>query len=179
MKRGWFVLLALSLGLNAGLLYVQLRGQPEGAPAPTTSTDEQSRYGPRFHPDGTTGFIRDRVGRIGSRLDLSDTQLERMTAVSDEMMPRILAQQEIVRQAQDAVRAEYLNPLVDRESILQLQRKGSLARARLDSLVVETMIREAMLLSPEQRGRYFKMMRWKEERGHGGRMRRGRRGADR
>ena len=26
MKRGWFLLLALSLGLNASLLYFQLRG---------------------------------------------------------------------------------------------------------------------------------------------------------
>ena len=180
MKRGLFVLLALSIGLNAGLLYIQLRGEPERAPATMTSSSaEQSRYGPRRHPEGTSGFIRDRMGRIGSRLNLSESQRERMTAISDEMMPRIIAQQEIVRQTQEALRGEYLNPLVDRESVLLLQREGSLARARLDSLVVETMLREAMLLSPEQRGEYFKMMRWKEERGSGGRMRRGRRRSDR
>jgi hypothetical protein len=102
-----------------------------------------------------------------------------MTAVLDEMMPRILAQQEIVQDSQAALHSEYLNRHVDREMVLQLQRRSGLAQARLDSLVAETMLREAVLLSPEQRAKYFELMPWKEKRERGARMRRGRGRANR
>jgi hypothetical protein len=110
---------------------------------------------------------------------LSEDQREEMNAVLDEMMPQILAEQETVQEIQGAMRREYLKRQVDREMILQLQRRGSMAQARLDSLVVEAMLREAMLLSPEQRSKYFELMPWKEKGERGARRRKGRGWSDR
>jgi Spy/CpxP family protein refolding chaperone len=177
MKRGWLVLLALSVGLNVGLLYVHLRGSvDDGAGVADSQPRRQGRrqLSPHGHPEGPSGFIRDRLGRIGARLSLDEEQRKGMAAVLDDMMPRILAKQEVVRETQGAIRMEYMKPQIDREKILQLQRQGSLAQAQLDSLVAETMLREALLLSPDQRSKYFELMPWKEKRERGAGMRRGR-----
>jgi Spy/CpxP family protein refolding chaperone len=177
MKRGLVVLLALSLGLNAGLLYVHFWGGGESDtvdPDSRTAYAGRGQFGPRSHPEGAPGFLRERLGRIEARLRLEEDQREGMADVVDEMMPLILAQQEVVRESQAELHREYLKPRVDRERILELRRLGSLAQARLDSLVTETMLREVILLSPEQRAEYFEMMRWKEKRERGARMRRGR-----
>jgi Spy/CpxP family protein refolding chaperone len=177
MKRGWFILLVVSLGLNAGLLYTQFWGRPgseeSGAPEVPIAGESQG-VGPVNHPEGYRGFIRDRLNRIGARVNLGEGQRGRMSATMNEMMPQILAQRDIVQETQEAIREEYLKPEIDRDRVLDLQRQSSVAQARLDSLVTEEMLKETEVLSPKQREGYFELMRWRHQGQHGARMRRGR-----
>lgn len=182
MKRVLYILLALSLGLNAGMLYVQVwnraeepvRWPPQGAPPAS-----MNEMGPIGHPGGPEGFVRDRLARVADRLNLSDEQVESMSAILGETMPDLLDGRDTIRGLRMEMREEYLKPQVDAERIQNLRRETAAVQSRLDSIMVDTMLQEAKLLTPEQREAYFDLMPFgdKGKRGskmHGGRMRRGR-----
>jgi Spy/CpxP family protein refolding chaperone len=177
MRRGWFIVLALSLGLNAGLLYVHLSGRggdwpgrafPGGRPPVPVEA-----RGPIAHPEGTKGFIRDRLGRVGERLKLSDEQIESMAAILDETMPELVEGQKVIRELRMQMREEYLKLDVDANRIQGLRRETAAVQSRLDSIMVDTMLREAEILTPEQREAYFELMPFGDKGGRGGKMRRG------
>ena len=107
-------------------------------------------------------FAQRRLARIADWLDLDAAQREAMRAILDESMPRILAQRDAVRAARHRAAEQYLKPTVDPDSVRALVRRLNAAQASLDSLVAETMSREAKLLTPEQRSRYFTAMPWGE-----------------
>jgi Spy/CpxP family protein refolding chaperone len=167
MKRGWFLLLALSLGLNAGLAYTVIshRGMCRWAPsappmmAPPGPDDDHGMPPMRGGVD-MGDIARQRLARVSRWLNLDDRQREGLGAVLEDAMPRIMAQRDSVRDARRRAAAEYVKPVVDSEAIRLSVRRLNTAQARLDSLVSETMAREAALLTPEQRTRYFDAMPW-------------------
>ncbi len=161
MKRAWFLLLALSVGLNGGLIYEKLSGRSDG-PGPGMGTPRETgpRLGPRFHPDGPPGFIRDRMGRIGTRLGLTDAQREEMASVLGEKMPALIEQRRKVDEARNALRKEYLRGNIDEAGVRAQVHLINQSQSRLDSLVVETMLGEVSVLNPEQRAAYLEMMPW-------------------
>lgn len=172
MKRAWFVLLALSLGLNAGLLYTVIahrhapgpRGFERMGPPPDRPGPPDKSLGLRpahGRPDGVA-FARHRLGRMADWLNLDKAQREALRAILDETMPRILAQRDAVRAARHHAADQYLKPTVDPDSVRASVRRLNAAQASLDSLAAETMSREAKLLTPEQRSRYFTAMPWGE-----------------
>jgi Spy/CpxP family protein refolding chaperone len=176
MKRGWFVLLALSLGLNAGLLYVQLSSRdevPDRHARQGMMREGPGPVGPMGHPDGPPGFIRDRLGRVGDRLNLSEDQIEGMSEILKAVMPELLEGRETIRGLRAEMREEYLRPQVDARRIQELRRETVKAQSQLDSIMVETMLEEAKLLTPEQREAYFDLMPLGERGKHGAGMRRG------
>jgi hypothetical protein len=172
MRRGWFVLLALSIGLNAGLLYAALAGRA-GAPAPVPAPSE-----PGIDSIGMPGgpaeggcdpmsatvlcepMMRMRMQRLAERLSLNEQQREQMSTILSEMLPQILTGRDEVQRARRAVQAEYRQPQLDATRIRQLTRDLNAAQASVDSLVVETMLRESAMLSPVQRAGYFESMPW-------------------
>jgi Spy/CpxP family protein refolding chaperone len=83
-----------------------------------------------------------------------------MRAILDDCLPRVLAQRDAVQAARRRAAEEYLKPVVDPDSVRLTVRRLTAAQAALDSLVAETMSREAKLLTPEQRARYFTAMPW-------------------
>jgi Spy/CpxP family protein refolding chaperone len=177
MRRVAFVLLALSLGLNAGLLYTVIshrhahgsRGfERLGPPSDRAGLPGGPRglHGTHPTPD-VISFAQRRLARIVDWLDLDAAQREAMRAILDESMPRILAQRDAVRAARHRAAEQYLKPAVDPDSVRIAVRRLTAAQAALDSLVAETMSREAKLLTPEQRARYFTAMPWGERVGPG------------
>jgi Spy/CpxP family protein refolding chaperone len=171
MRRGWFLLLALSLGLNAGLAYTVIAQRhvlrsagpmppmmgPGGAPGP----EGPDHPGEMMHPPADMqAMARQRLERVSRWLDLDDRQSRGLGAVLEDAMPRIMSQRDSVRAARRRAAAEYLEPVIDPERVRIAVRRLNTAQAQLDSLVSETMSREAALLTPEQRARYFAAMPW-------------------
>lgn len=187
MRRGWFVLLALSLGLNAGLLFVhysrwnklpefpsrEVMGREEhgerGAPG------ERAELGPMDRPGGAESFIRDRIARAGEKLDLSEDQIKSMSEILDAVMPEMMVRRDHIRELRMQMRDEYIRPEVDVDRIQALRQETEFAQSKLDSIMVETMLKESHILTPDQREAYFQLMPFGERGGHGARMRRGRR----
>lgn len=172
MRRVGFVLLALSLGLNAGLLYTVIahrhargpRDVEHLGPPPDRPGPRGERRGPRGggpSPDALP-FAQRRLAHIADWLELDATQREAMRASLDASLPRVLAQRDAVRAARRRAAAQYLKPVVDPDSVRIAVRRLTAAQAALDSLVAEAMSREAKLLTPEQRARYFTAMPWGE-----------------
>ena len=177
MKRGWILVLALSIGLNAGLLVVIVAGPlgqgtfgrpfdrphpgggPMRGPSPWRHGDSEMRE----------QFLEHRLDRLAHRLDLDEEQQGDLAAIFEETWPRIFQIREKVRDIRDEIRMRYSEPVIDSEEVLELVGHLNEAQARLDSLVAETLIREAEILTPEQREGYLRAMPWERmlERGMG------------
>lgn len=172
MKKGWFLLLGLSAGLNAGLLYAVLAARPPLAPPLISGCEEPIPAGrpvcPPWCCDLADTLAHHRVARIGRALELSEPQQAEMTRIREEAVPRILAERNAVREALVALRDAYSDPETAPEQVRALVRRLNAAQGRLDSLASETLLREAALLTSEQRRRYVEIMPWRERRGGAG-----------
>ncbi len=148
MRRGLFLLLALSLGLNGGLLYVRFAHRPPSddramplAPRPTLPRDAEVAV-----RDHLAGLVRD--------LDLTAAQEESIRAILVAHMPRMT---ELLRRTSEANRLigeAFAAPEFDVEPFRQLVREASAARARADSLSAVMLLGEARILTPQQRARF-------------------------
>jgi Spy/CpxP family protein refolding chaperone len=78
-------------------------------------------------------------------------------------MSRIGEERGRVQKARHALREACQKPTPDAAEVRDLVRKINDAQARLDSLVAETMLREADVLTPDQRARYFEAVPWEHE----------------
>ncbi len=177
MRRGWYFLLALSLGLNAGLLYTTLSARDlpawhselDRAPGPGHPPMEGGGH-PAGCPQAMSGalpgepacapMINDRLKNMESVLALNEAQREGMRKTLDEMLPRILAERDAVRKIRGSVQGEYSKSAIDAEAIRGLIAQLAASQARLDSLTAETILRESALLTREQRLEYFGSMPW-------------------
>ncbi len=167
MRRGWFVLLALSIGLNAGLLYTALAGRSQPpAPMPLAPGIDSIGMSAGDERDPAPAaaicepIMRARMQRIAERLSLDEGQRAQMNTILSEMLPQILDGRDAVRRARLAVHTEYGQSQLDAARIRLLARDLNAAQAHVDSLVVETMLRESAMLSPPQRACYFESMSW-------------------
>jgi Spy/CpxP family protein refolding chaperone len=174
MKRGWFVLLALSLGLNAGLLYTSLAPRPDGVPAPPVV--EHPGPAPEAPGDGQPGpppaeqLVHGRHTRMCRFLGLDEQQREAMKAILQASLPRIVNLRAAVAEARQRILVAYHQPEVDVQQVRELVGALNATQAELDSLVAETMLQEVALLSPEQRQAYWRALPLAlpdEHRGHG------------
>lgn len=184
MRRGWFILLALSLGLNAGLLYAVLaeRGRANEAPPAGFPMDPLFR-GEALPPDDAAppdappppggapricqAMLERRLQGLARRVDLDQRQRELLASIYRESLPPILESRDAIAVARRTLHLAYRRPAVDAPAIRRLVRDLTASQTRLDSLVVETMLREASVLSPEQRDRYFPTMPWDRHPGQG------------
>ena len=155
MKRLPFLILALSLGLNAGLIYVSLSDRDAKHPrAPAGGRPVHD------HPRDPEALVAQHVQRMSDDLELSSEQQDTITARVLRWMPAILTQQRRVgdlrRSIIDLYVDEELDPGRFHVAVAQLSR----AQARLDSLATAAMIGEAQVLTSEQRTRYVHHMPW-------------------
>ncbi len=170
MRRGWFLALALSIGLNAGLLYSALSAPPrQPAPPPPAAPPFLEGAEPAAPgapgPEGPRAVMRARLDHMTRNLGLDERQRGEMQRVLDETMPGIISAREEVRQARRAVQGEYAADRPEQRRVHRAVRAMNAAQARLDSLVAETMLREIAVLGPEQMRRYRACLPW--ERCHG------------
>ncbi len=175
MKATWILvgLLLVSVGLNAGLAMRLARSgeAPEGPP-PGWSPEGPPAGEPETPPDPadprTRRLMRERLERLTAALELTPQQLEAFVAVHEASAPRFFANRSAVARLRRELRDLALAPDVDRAGVLARQQQLSVLQAQLDSVVVETMLAEVGLLTPEQRERYRTIMPWGEPGRRGG-----------
>jgi len=155
MKRVWLLLLlALSVGLNVGLLYVQRSREPlppqpppeAGPPAP----------GPGRFDD----LVRNHVDRMAEGLRLDEDQVRRLREVHRDLLPRMASVSRDLDELRRSVGDEYVARDLDAEQLRGDVARLSRTQATLASLVVEAMLAEAAILTPDQRERYARAMPW-------------------
>jgi Spy/CpxP family protein refolding chaperone len=154
VNRVWFLILALSLGLNAGLLYVQTAGERPTPDSPPT---------PRPHevgPDRFDDLIQNHLERMSEGLQLNEDQSRRLQAVHRNLLPRMASASRELDGLRRAVGDQYGSPEMDPDRLRGSVQHLNRVQASLDSLVVEAMLAEAAVLSPEQRARYARGMPW-------------------
>lgn len=163
MKKGWLLILLVSLGLNLGLGLRQWQIRQE-----VSVRSGEQRHDRMEHPDrpahalpdsGRWGdFARQRLQRMAERLDLSPGQVA-LLADAQETRGRLLhenrRQVESLRSSLHALmQVEPVDEDRVRSAIADLSRR----QASLDSLAAEALLQEMQILEPDQRIRYLRML---------------------
>lgn len=155
MNRGWFLLLAASIGLNAGLFYVHLT-RPE-----TPTMPQERRIRMRLDDDAPPPMdemmARHRE-RMANRLGLDEAQRERLVSIHERLAPEIARRRQTMFTLRQEIADAFADGAVDAEKVRDLTRQISVQQAELDSVVAETLISEAGLLSPEQRQMFLDVL---------------------
>ncbi len=183
MKRGWLMLLVISLGLNAGLLGAALYDRLTDGGRPPAAGERRDRAagegrGPREAPgeaaaDTSRGraywdsLSAQRVGRLVDRLGLTRDEGRALLRLRRASVPLIMELREGVWAARRDLQAAYSADPVDTTRVQSGLRRLALAQARVDSLVARTMLRELALLTPAQRAAYLASLPWQEGRPRG------------
>lgn len=171
MKRGWLLLLVLSLGLNAGLLWRTLSDRPAGPP-PFPRID-------RPRDEGGADWERlaeTRHARLADRIGLDPVRREKFLSIRRETLPALLSLRQEVRAARQALHGAFYEAPFDTQRIGAGLDRLAAAQARVDSLVTAGMLRELGMLEPDERETYLSAMRWEHDPGRGERRHGPRRG---
>jgi Spy/CpxP family protein refolding chaperone len=153
MKRGWLIVLLLSLGLNLGLGLNALREpSPESAP----QFREPQEAGPEAPIDHgqVEHHLKRRIDRMSARLDLSDDQRDSLWRLHLSDGQEIIMRRRELQQARTDLHQLFTLAQPNLADIQAAQHRISSLQASLDSLVVRVMFHERALLTPEQRQAY-------------------------
>jgi Spy/CpxP family protein refolding chaperone len=165
MRRGWLLVLLLSLGVNVGLGIATLQRNRQASaltPAVAVGADQP---GISTAPDDTAAAAAQadrRLRQLVDRLHLDAQQGRKFSRIHHEAISRIRERQQEVRQARWQLHRLYLAGGASPDSVRQSVALLTAAQGRLDSLVAETLLQEMALLAPEQRGEYLRMMPWQQ-----------------
>lgn len=178
MKKGWVLILLISLGLNLGLGIRLLgeRGGPGGRGEIRQDRDSR-RWKNRWAERDSAARIQmhsRRLDRIGDELKLSPQQRASFGRVHQETGGLLMRQRVLISEKREALRSLVADEGINRESIRAIIAELGQEQAVLDSLVAETMMQELDILEPGQRARYLEMLSFEgrgtgTRRGHGGR----------
>ena len=168
MKKGWVLVLLVSLGLNLGL-GLRLLGD-RGGPGPRGSSrlDRESRltHG-RWADKDTTArkkmFAR-RMEHIADRLELTPGQREVFQEVHQETGRVLMQKRVLISEKRDLLHTLVTSDEVDQDRIRGAIRELGQEQAVLDSLVAETVLQEMAVLDPDQRARYLEMLSFEKNR---------------
>jgi Spy/CpxP family protein refolding chaperone len=165
MKRIWMIALLLSLGLNIGL-GVSLWRQRAAQASAIAPVDGPGMLDEDLDPARTEAFMRRRLERMSARLDLADDQREAMWRLHREAGPQVMERRRAMAVARRQLGDAYAGGAVDPDSLAWARRRISRVQAELDSLVVDVMIREREILTPEQFEQYRRFMPMGRDRDH-------------
>lgn len=160
MSRAWFFALAASIGLNAGLLWVHFTGGPL-RPPPGPPFGGRPGGPPAGAPLLAPERLAERhVARLAAELDLTDEQRAALTDLMRERVPRLVEFRERILEARGDVADAYRSRQLDGHRFRAFVATLRGVQAGLDSLTTEIMLKEAEVLTPEQRERYLEVMPW-------------------
>lgn len=182
MKKGWLILLVMSLGLNLGF-GLRLVRIPHPS-APPAVAERSGSGGPRWQraaPGDSTGwrrFMGRRLEHLSMQLGLRPDQIATFQAaqkVNGEIMRQkrrdFLAMRARLRELTTAEN-------IDRQAVRAAMAEMARRQAEMDSLAAETLLNELAVLDPDQRDRYLDFLpaggARRAGRGHGGREQPGR-----
>ncbi len=159
MKRIWILALGLclSLGLNAGLIYMTL-SRP-AAPAPRAAPPRRQEGGPEG-PPGDDSAIQDQLERLTRDLGLNPEQHDGIAALHARFLPQIAAERTRMTDLRRQVSSLYMQQAIDSLRFRSVVRQLSVGQARIDSLVTDVILGEAALLTFDQRERYAREVPW-------------------
>jgi Spy/CpxP family protein refolding chaperone len=145
MKRVWFLLLALSVGLNAGLIATRTIGDGGHRPHEKPRPPEQG---------GPGGTVDNHLAAMTEHLGLDEAQQTAVRAVLESGLPQIAERQGELRKLEGLTRGAYGAPRFDADEFSRLVAQAAAARAVVDSLTAAMLVQEATILSPDQRRRF-------------------------
>ncbi len=148
MKKIMYLLLALSLGLNAGLLVMTLLS-PDRPPLP----DGEGGIRPGPPPDAGQ-LVDNHMQGMTRHLDLDPVQQESIRAILTRDAQRLMELQMETRAAGRRLTRAFGAPIFSPEAFLDMVREASVTREALDSLSAALLVAEAAVLTPEQRIKY-------------------------
>ena len=147
MKKFLFLLLSLSLGLNAGLLYVRYMDVP--MPGPEHAGN--GRPGGLRPAPPVEDIIKQQLAAKTRHLNLDANQQEAIESILKKHLPATVAFKEKAGAANRKMAEVYGSVPFDKGAFQQLMRETSLARMRADSLSAVILAEEAPILTDEQR----------------------------
>ncbi len=149
-KRYIYLLLAVSLGLNVGVVATTLvhRRAPEGPPPGPAGGPA-----PNARPDPER-LVEDHMRGITRHLDLDTRQQQHIRAVLERHAPQLVTFQAEVEETGRLLSEVFAAPQFEAPRFRQLTAEASGARSRLDSLSTEMLVAEATVLTPEQRRKF-------------------------
>ena len=154
MKRGWMIVLLLSLGLNVGLGANYLRHRQPPPPPPEAPGPDDDTERPAASREQVEQYMRHRLDRMAQELDLSDEQQGRLWNLHETVGREVFSRRAAMFEARGRLREVYRQDPLDRDLLRTMQRKMSALQADLDSVVVEILFEERSILTPEQRQNY-------------------------
>ncbi len=176
MKKGWVLVLLISLGLNLGLglrLWSD-RGGSDRPPFSRRDVEFRRTHG-RWAAQDTSArrkmFTR-RMERIVDMLDLSPEQRAVFQEVHTETGRMLMQKRVLISNKRDLLHTLVTSDEVDQDGIRRTIVELGQEQAVLDSLVAETVLQEMAVLDAGQRTRYLEMLSFEKD-GRGNRRGRG------
>ena len=160
MKRLWYLVLALSLGLNAGLLWVHFQHRSEHERRGARRSHAEGRRPDPREPEVGKAMVERHLARLEKELELTPEQRTAIAALWEQNLPAIRASRERLRGLRAEMRDGLAAAEIDSVALRALARQAAAAQVELDSLTAGTMLAEAHHLQPEQRRRYAEIMPW-------------------
>lgn len=149
-KKIIYLILAISIGLNAGMIATTLVHRKSGPPP---GPGPRPGEGPGHRPDPQQ-MVDDHVRGITRHLELDPAQQQAIREVMELHAPELVLFQMEVRETGKRLADAFRAPTFDAERFRQLTAQASTARSRLDSLSAVMLVEEAAVLTPEQRKRF-------------------------
>jgi Spy/CpxP family protein refolding chaperone len=182
VKRAWFLLLAISVGLNAAMLWHHLGERRAARPAESSEQvpDRGSRRGPRGFEPGARGprgpgqapgrgdsgsfsyeqMVTRRIEHMTRRLDLSDAQVVQLRSIATASFAGMDSLRAATRVERGRIRDLLSASEVDAAAVRAASARLSGLDAEMEARITENMIREAGILEAGQRAGYLELMRF-------------------
>lgn len=165
MRRGWWLLLLLSVGLNLGLVWT-IRQQAGTAPGQREREFGSPRGAGAADSTAWAELAERRHRMLVEHLGLAPDRARELDRVHADWMPRIHTWRREVERRRLALGEAYREPGLPDSLVWDRLDRLSRAQAGLDSVVTSALLAELRVLTPEERDRYLRLMPW--ERRHGG-----------
>ena len=146
-KRIIYLLLAVSLGLNVGVIAMTVANraaQPPQGPPP----------GPGPGPADPARLVEGHLRGMTQHLDLNDEQQKSIREILERHTSQMTQLRAEADEAGRRLAEAYGAPNFDEERFRQLTTETGAARARMDSLSAEMLVAEASVLNSEQRRKF-------------------------
>jgi Spy/CpxP family protein refolding chaperone len=159
VSRGWFLLLAVMVGLNAALLYDKFapRGDERG-PHVRRFRGEAPEWRGRFEGEPREmreRLIERRIEHLSESLGLSDEQRDAIRAIEHSTLEEIVDLRTQARAMRADIRKSLQAATVDSALVERLSVALHGIQGRIEAIVTHNLIREAAVLTPEQRERFL------------------------
>lgn len=153
-KRIIYLLLAVSLGLNVGVIATTVVHRatmppPGGPPGPDRGA--RPDMGPPPDPDR---LVKDHLQGITRHLDLNGEQQNAVRSVLERYSSQMVELQMDVDDVGRRLTEVFAAPVFDPEQFRRLTAEAGVVRSRLDSLSAVMLVAEAAVLTPQQRRKF-------------------------